>query len=432
MPGHKGADDFSGLFPGADRDVTELPYSGNLMNSEGVIGLAQNDIARILGAAASFITTDGSTSGIFAMLYVAKKRGGRVAVPRHCHMSVYNACAALGIDPLIIDSEISEGVPYPPSPRDVERTFEECGEKISACLIVSPDYYGNVADLAAIKKICAGRGALLLVDEAHGTHLFREDIYAGRHADIWVDGAHKSTPALTQGAVVSVAEKGLAAETEAALRIFRTSSPSYPIMASVEHGIKYLDAFPEKTDEAKRLSLYLKDNLGVKTRDCCDWTKVAADFEGTGLDAKLVEKALVSNGIYPELCDGRRILFYLSAETTESDIRRLILTMKKVMFGGGCLGECEKRTYPAPRRACGFLEAVNAPSEIVPLEEAEGRVSAVVAGVSPPCVPVVLPGETVTDGAVRVLCGKDAFGLENGCVRVMTNQESGKWRAVNL
>ena len=91
MPGHKANRRRFPLFRDAALDITELPFADCLESPDGIIAAAQRDIADILGARASFILTDGSSVGIFAMLYIVKKRGGKVVIARNSHKSVYNA-----------------------------------------------------------------------------------------------------------------------------------------------------------------------------------------------------------------------------------------------------------------------------------------------------------------------------------------------------
>ena len=80
MPGHKARGDFKSKFPDAVLDATELSYTDNLHSPAGIIAKAQHDIAEITGANASYILTDGSTSGVYAMAYCASKRGDRKSV----------------------------------------------------------------------------------------------------------------------------------------------------------------------------------------------------------------------------------------------------------------------------------------------------------------------------------------------------------------
>ena len=96
MPGHKNFPAFRAAFPVAPIDITELSFSDDLSCPSGAIDRAQRDIAEITGAKRAFITTDGSSSGVMAMMYVAAAFGNKIIVPRNSHKSVFNACRLLG------------------------------------------------------------------------------------------------------------------------------------------------------------------------------------------------------------------------------------------------------------------------------------------------------------------------------------------------
>ena len=186
-------------------DLTELSFSDNLSSPTGCIQTAQKEIAEILGAAASFLSTDGSTGGIFAILYAAKTLGvKRIAMPETSHKSLYNGCAALGLDAVTFAVERKNGIPAPVSLTVLSAAVDEA----DALFLTSPDYYGNIPDLKGIAELCKERGKLFFIDGAHGGHLhFDREKYAGAYADLWVDGVHKSLPAYTQGAIVSARTK---------------------------------------------------------------------------------------------------------------------------------------------------------------------------------------------------------------------------------
>ena len=121
MPGHKARGDFKSKFPVAPFDITELSYSDNLLCPTGIIAKAQSELAEILGAKKSFILTDGSSSGVLAMMYALSKFGNKVIVPRNCHVSVWNACKLFNLEPVIVQGAHDEGVLLPPSPSLIEK-----------------------------------------------------------------------------------------------------------------------------------------------------------------------------------------------------------------------------------------------------------------------------------------------------------------------
>lgn len=422
MPGHKADGDFCAAFPAALSDITELPFSDDLQSPVGAIKSAQEEIARIVGADRAYITTDGSSSGVMALLFAASRFGKKIIVFRNSHKSVFNACRLTGVEPVVAEGREREGVILPPAPEEIERLYTA---GVAGIMATSPDYYGNVAPLEEYKKIAERHGGFLFADGAHGAHLAFEEGrrgYAGLFADAWVDGAHKTLPALTQGASVLCSEK-FARPVEEGLSLFRTTSPSYPIMASVEFGYRYLQSEPSRVACAKRGAARLKSLFGEGTfYPADDWTKLLLDCKRLGADPAAVERKLAERGIYIEMNDGRYLLFYLSPMVTERAFGKLGAALGEILS----LPEIQNtyrglpRVAAAGKRRCGYLKAVGAEAEYVPLRSAAGRICAENAGVTPPCFPVVAAGEEIGREAVQILGGgRNTFGIVGGKIKVV-------------
>lgn len=423
MPGHKARGDFKSKFAVAPLDVTELSYSDNLLCPKGVIARAQTDIAEILGARRSYIMTDGSSSGVLSMIFAVSKPGSKIIVPRNSHQSVWNACKLLNIEPVIVQGESRDGVLLPPDPELVEKLVSN-DRTIAAMIVTSPDYYGNIAPLSEYAAVLKKYGRYFLVDGAHGAHLAFEKSrqgYAGASADIWVDGAHKTMPALTQGAIVSVNCEKLVPALEEGLSVFRTTSPSFPITASVEYAVKYLYNNPELIKEAKAAVAAFRAKCPYKLYPSDDWTKLAIDFEPLGVSSHDVAEILEKKGIYAELSDGKYILFYLSPMTTASDLNALSVALSSALMNKKLKKEFVKRPeLPVPGRTYSFLYALKQPREKIPLSSAVGRMAARNAGIAPPCTPVTVAGEIISEAAVKILGGSDGvFGVEDGKIWVV-------------
>lgn len=424
MPGHKNSGEFKSHFPIASIDLTELDVTDDLSCPSGIIKKAQEDIAEILGAKHAFITTDGSSSGVLSMLFVAQAYGNKIIVPRNSHKSVFNACRLFNIEPVIVQGEEADGVLMPPSPELIE-TLVVNDVNISGMVITSPDYYGNIAPLDLYADVLAKYERLLFVDGAHGTHLALSENrtgYAGVYADMWVDGAHKSLPTLTQGAIVCLNNEKLLSRAQEALSVFRTTSPSFPVMASVEYGVKYFVNNPKYLARAMNAVYELKTGLeGIKIYPTQDWTKFAVDFEPLGISPYLAQALLEKKGIYPELNDGRYILFYFSPSVEPFHINEL----KNVLLWV-CAQKKLQNTYvdvppvPTADRTYSFLYAYRQKTEWVPLKNAVGKMCADNAGITPPCLPVVIAGEIVSEAAVQALSkAKQTFGVVNGKIKVV-------------
>lgn len=371
-------------------DITELAYSDNLSCPQGCIAQAEKDIAHVLGAEKSFILTDGSTAGVFSMLQTVQRAGARtiLAIPP-LHKSVYNACDTLGLSLIIADE--AEG---------------ELLTRADALFCTSPSYYGKIPDLKKYRRLCDEQGKRLLIDGAHGGHLhFDKVLHAGAYADLWVDGVHKSLPAFTQGAVVSAKTESDGKLLAKSVDCFRTTSPSYPIMASVEYAVKY----PRNQELERAVRAYEEREERIEVNE--DWTKVCARF---GENAFLAEKELESKGIYPEFCDGEYIVFYLSPATSAREFARLRRALNSLFNTYPYKGKRVQRN-PAPALSIAGKEI-----EWVEIEQSVGRICAVKFGLFPPCVPLVVEGERIEESHIQLLqSANNKFGLSDGKIAVV-------------
>mgnify|MGYP005760828727 FL=1 len=373
-------------------DITELSYSDNLSAPTGVIGQAQADIAHILGADASFLLTDGSTSGVYAMLMALRDAGVRkLAVPVCSHVSVLRGSSLMGLELIPVAQEFSGGIARQPTVEAVRHAMETA----DALILTSPDYYGFFPDLGAIAELMQAQNKPLVIDGAHGSHLHGTALHASNYASMWVDGVHKSLPAMTQGAVVSA--KGIWTDLLAeSVPCFRTTSPSYPILASIEYAVKY-----PRNERIERAAEGVKRALGALENP--DWSKIVIPFGKKSGDAR---RFLESRGVYPEFDDGNYLMFYLSPATRRRELNKLVHLVKRLPRG-------EVASDARMRGRTGKTTVALLPQEAV------GRVCAQTCGLFPPCMPVLLPGDVVSGDAARRLSGAvSAFGLSDGKIIV--------------
>ena len=373
-------------------DITELSYSDNLSAPTGVIGQAQADIAHILGADASFLLTDGSTSGVYAMLMALRDAGVRkLAVPVCSHVSVLRGSSLMGLELIPVAQEFSGGIARQPTVEAVRHAMETA----DALILTSPDYYGFFPDLGAIAELMQAQSKPLVIDGAHGSHLHGTALHASNYASMWVDGVHKSLPAMTQGAVVSA--KGIWTDLLAeSVPCFRTTSSSYPILASIEYAVKY-----PRNERIERAAEGVKRALGALENP--DWSKIVIPFGKKSGDAR---HFLESRGVYPEFDDGNYLMFYLSPATRRRELNKLVHLVKRLPRG-------EVASDARMRGRTGKTTVALLPQEAV------GRVCAQTCGLFPPCMPVLLPGDVVSGDAARRLSGAvSAFGLSDGKIIV--------------
>lgn len=170
MPGHKG----KAMLGFEPYDLTEIDGADDLMAPDGIIAQSEAEASRLFGAR-TFYSCGGSTLCIQVMLHLislyAAQCGKKpvVLAGRNAHKAFVNACALLdiGIEWLYPDDEQSYIACNITAQQVSERLAGQNG-RITAVYITSPDYLGNIQDIAAIARACHESGVLLSVDNAHG------------------------------------------------------------------------------------------------------------------------------------------------------------------------------------------------------------------------------------------------------------------------
>lgn len=422
MPGHKGSKDFCAKFLGGKIDVTEL----DAIDNEAVRKKAEQDCAQILGVKYLRFITDGATCGILSSLYAVKHLGEKIIITRSAHKSVFNALKLCGIEPIVIDTGVKDGLVLPPTKEQTERVLNQNG--VIGAIFTYPDYYGNTFEIEEIYTLLKQKGKVLIVDNSHGGHFkFFEGLkYAGQSADITVDSAHKTFETLTQGAYVTCNNSELIEGLTFAIELFSTTSPSYPILASIEYGIKKmaslkserLTAFSNTVCELKRKI----GALGFRVVQNEDVYKLAIDFLGANISTNKAKKVLEKNEVFYELNDGRYIVFMFSIKTTKKDFENLLKAIKQIkkLYGVKNKKVTEKQ-FEFGERQVDYLTAVNEKNvEVVKLCQAVGRVSADNVGIFPPCFPLIIAGERINERTADFLSkNKNTFGLTDKGIRVL-------------
>ena len=219
-------------------DLTETPLTDDLHEPEGAILEAQELAAELFGAKKTFFLVNGTTCANEAMIISSVYKNEKILVARNCHKSVLMGLIISGAEPIYIEPQKSSlfNTFGSVSPESVEEAFKK-HSGIKACILTSPTYYGITSDLKSIAEICHKNNALLLVDEAHGSHLAFSDklplsaIQSG--ADMAAQSIHKTLGSMTQTSMLHV-NNGDFARVDAALKIVQSTSPSYILMASLD------------------------------------------------------------------------------------------------------------------------------------------------------------------------------------------------------
>lgn len=247
MPGHKRR--LHGNLPEkiAKIDITEIDGFDNLHQAEGILLELQQRAALVYGADESFYLVNGSTGGILSAISAAVPFEGHLLLARNSHKSAYHAAYLRHLRLSYVYPDWVEGydVYEAITPRQVEEALARETD-IDAVYIVSPTYEGRIADIQGIAEVVHAKGIPLIVDEAHGAHLGMAKGFAKNSsrlgADIVINSVHKTLPALTQSAILHVnGERINRQQLRKFLHIYQTSSPSYVLMASIDNALSIVE-----------------------------------------------------------------------------------------------------------------------------------------------------------------------------------------------
>ena len=227
-------------------DVTELTGLDDLHAPEGVIMESEQLLAELYGVQTSYFLVNGTTVGNLAMIMATINDGDTVLVQRNCHKSVQNGLKLVNANPVFLSPEFDEDWNVAGG-----LSYETCYSAITAfpdakALIVTyPNYYGMVYELKRVITLAHEYGIPVLVDEAHGAHFIAGSIFpvsaVELGADVVVQSAHKTLPAMTMGSFLHFNSKLISEDLiKDYLHMLQSSSPSYPIMASLDLARSYL------------------------------------------------------------------------------------------------------------------------------------------------------------------------------------------------
>lgn len=436
MPGHKGRD-----FTGFEKfDITEISGADVLYMSDGIIKESEENASSLFCTAKTFYSTEGSSHTIRAMLgaVASLKKGKRplVLAARNVHKAFVYACAALDIDTQwIYPAEFNHLCSCEISAADVEKALRECSTKPDAVYITSPDYIGNVADVAAIGKVCEAHNVLLLVDNAHGAYLhflptalqaeYSHPIQLGAH--ICCDSAHKTLPVLTGGAYLHFSDKCPKEYMTAAqkmLRVFATTSPSYLVLQSLDLCNKYLaEDFSAKLEKTVKNVMEIKEKIssfGYFVEET-EPLKIVVNIKRAGYSAEEFTKELEKYKIVPEMCDDDFAVFMASTENDARDFERLGEAFGKILVKKTSENNKDVIKPSKHIQKISIREAVFAPHKTLAAEDSVGGICGAPTVSCPPAVPVVISGEVITEQDVEFM---KKYGIDT--VDVVDLQQQGK------
>ena len=453
VPGHKGGRGNKELrdFIGVNcmkADVNSMKPLDNLCHPVSVIKEAEELAAEAFGAKKAFFIVNGTTASVQAMIMSVCKTGEKIIMPRNVHRSAINALVVCGAIPVYIDPGTNKrlGIPLGMSVEDVKRAIME-NPDAKAVLVNNPTYYGICSNLREIVRIAHENNMLVICDEAHGTHFYFGDglpvsaMAAG--ADMAAVSVHKTGGSLTQSSFLLCGENVSPGYVRQVINLTQTTSGSYLLMVSLDLARKNL-ALHGKDIFAKTIAYaeYARGEINKMGgfyafgKELCDGDAFY-DFDSTKVSVHTREMGLAGVEVYDilrddydiqiEFGDIGNILAVVSAGDRELEIERFISALSEIkrLYSKDPAGMFDHE-YINPDVVIPPKQAFYSDKISLPIEESAGRICGEFVMCYPPGIPILAPGERITDEILSYI----AYSKEKGCF--MTGTEDMKIERINV
>ena len=453
MPGHQRKTEMGTALPYA-YDYTEVEELDNLHAPEGILQEAMNRTAAYYGCSDCFYLVNGSSSGLQAGIFTLLEEGDEVVVARNCHRSVFYALSLRKAKIHFLLPEFWEDFSCfgSVSLKEVERLISTF-PKSKALIFTSPSYEGVVSDVEAIARLCHENGLSLLVDEAHGAHFspkkeasFPESAIA-LGADLVVQSPHKTLCSLTQSAwILGNGERYSREKLSFYLSVFQTTSPSYPLMLSLEkattlleregetlfsHWKKVMKSFREQARTLSYFSFLWEKEEACFAMDCSKIFLRALGIPELRLGRDLAKLLREDYGIESEMHSGENLLLMTGPFISEEDMDRLFFALKDIerRFGedrekqsGEGRPETIEQSLQSKLLSSALYQISVADNSLqiseglkegeeLNLHEGEGHICLEYLSLYPPGIPLLFPGEKLTREKIQGIEALEKEGI---------------------
>lgn len=476
MPGHKRNDYLFNNVDPYHYDITEIDGFDNLHCASGILKDAMDNAAKFFGTDRTWFLVNGSSCGILAAINAVTNIGDHIIIGRNCHKAVYNGIKIrnLQVDYLYPSYIERYGINGGYSWIELEDILKRHND-IKAVLITSPTYEGIVSNIEKLANVCHKYGAVLIVDEAHGAHFGLCDklpIPAYKlGADIVIESTHKTLPAMTQTGLLHMCGNMVDEEKmNDMLSVYQTSSPSYVLMASIdkciseirdncqqryEELINVINKIREKVNKCSYLFIPCEELYNEEFVYDIDVTKLVIGIKNNICTGKVLAEILRKNFNFEVEME---LLNYVLAITTISDkieeLERLAEALVEIDSELSNLTEAEndileysektsdvdnieKEEFSNISKKLGnrlfrnekkfsIYEADLRDKESIKLEHACGRIAGAMVYLYPPGIPILVPGEVISEDLVSQIDGfiranLNVVGLDGDFIKVIKN-----------
>ncbi|XP_057980253.1 uncharacterized protein LOC131166044 [Malania oleifera] len=415
-------------------DLPELPELDNLFSPEGSILEAQALASKLFGASETWFLVGGTTCGIQAAIMATCSPGDSLILPRNSHISAMSAMVLSGALPKFIspqynfDWDIASGVTL----LQVEKAIKELekeGQKAAAVFVTSPTYHGVCSDLSRISQVCHSHGIPLIVDEAHGAHLgFHPSLPKSalqQGADLAVQSTHKVLCSLTQSSMLHMSGNIVDRERICrCLQMLQSTSPSYLLLASLDAARAQISDRPAIIfDKAIKLAVEAKnaiedipcisvlDNLSFSDFPVIDPLRLTIGVWQLSLSGYKADEILDrDHGVISELVGTQSITFAVNLGTCRDHLQRLVLGINCLSASSIPAKGVEERMeasqyvlFADVSMSLSPREAFFASKRRVNIRESLGEICGELICPYPPGIPVLMPGEVITERGLDYL-----------------------------
>lgn len=415
-------------------DVNSTKYLDSLGHPTGIIKEGEELAAEAFGAASAFFMVGGTTASIQAMIFSTVRKGEKLIVPRNVHQSIVNALVICGAVPVYINPQTSErlGIALGMSVMDVVNTIRQ-NPDAKAVFVNNPTYYGICSNLREIVNCAHAHGMKVLCDEAHGAHFYFgrglpvSGMAAG--ADMAAVSMHKSGGSLTQSSFLLCGPGVNADHARQMINLTQTTSASYLLISSLDISRRTLALGGEQVfEKVKQYAAYAREEISqigdyYVYSDALINGDTIFDFDTTKLSVNTYDLGLAGIEVHDilhdeydiqiEFGDLSNFLAYISIGDRTKNIERLIGALYEIRRRyKRPKNELPRYEYLAPQVVMTPQDAFYAEKRSLPLSEAAGHISGESLMTYPPGIPLLAPGEKITQEIVDFINSS----REKGCV----------------
>lgn len=416
-----------------DVDVNSMKMLDNLCHPVSIIRDAEKLAAAAFGAENSFFMVGGTTSAVQAMVLATVKPGEKIILPRNVHRSAINALILCGATPVYINPQVDEtlGISLGMKVSEVIEAMKK-NPDAKAVLVNNPTYYGICSDIETITAEAHKRGMKLLADEAHGTQFYFSSKLPKSAMSVGADMAavsmHKSGGSLTQSSFLLTGKNINAGHVHQIINLTQSTSASYLLMSSLDISRRNLALHGEEIfDGVIKLVEYARDEINslggwyAYGKELVDGDAVF-DFDTTKLSIFTRAVGLAGIEVYDILRDEYDIqmefgdiantLAYVSIGDRKKDIERLVSALADIKRNyRKDPAKLFKTEYIDPIVDATPKDAFYANKKSLPLAETVGKTAAEFLMCYPPGIPILAPGERVTQEILTYI----KYAKKKGC-----------------